>query len=76
MATTSTGDAGRPRASSGYSAEQLQEVRERLRTGKLTTDDTRILEELVLRTVEDVKGGTVAGRPVVASLPFGMDVIK
>jgi hypothetical protein len=61
-----------------WSAEtsKYSDIRERLTAGKLTGDDIKVLDELALRAQEAATASTVAGRPIVARLPFGMDIIK
>lgn len=54
--------------------ETLDKVRERLTSGKLTTDDISIIAGIIEEKSSGVT--TIAGRPVVAHLPNGMDVIK
>jgi hypothetical protein len=59
-----------------WSEQNLKGIRERLKAGKLTGDDIKLLDELALRAEEAAKGPSVAGRPIVARLPFGMDILK
>ena len=55
---------------------ELNELRERLETRNLEERDFAFLRKLIdlawLRRTDE----TVGGRPVLAHLPFGMDVIK
>jgi hypothetical protein len=54
----------------------LEGLRERVNSRALTEEDFALLEQLLQRAEAPAEGDTVAGRPVVARLPFGMDVIK
>lgn len=61
--------------------EDYGKLRERLKTGKLSPDDLKKLEELISREEQSgsAKGGglgTVGGRPIIARLPGGLDLIK
>ena len=61
--------------------EDYGKLRERLRTGKLDQEDLKKLEELLSQAEKAGTGrggnlGTVGGRPIVAHLPGGLDVIK
>jgi hypothetical protein len=53
--------------------EKLEDLRGRLKGGKLTAEDVEALEELI---DERVGAEKIGGRPVIAHLPHGMDVIK
>ena len=48
------------------------DLKNRLRKGELTADDIAYLERLV----DQATTMTVGGRPIVARLPGGLDVIK
>jgi hypothetical protein len=54
----------------------LQQVRERLRAGKLTSEDAKLLEEILVREDDLRKGVSSTGRPIIAHLPYGMDIVK
>ena len=56
--------------------EQYTEIIDRLKSGKLTDQDKKDLENLLKQAASDTKGETIGGRPVVAKLPHGMDVVK
>jgi hypothetical protein len=63
-----------------YKKDQLSGIRERLRAGKLSEEDHRLLDDL-LNGAEEIaslepaeKGGS--GKRLVARLPFGMDIVK
>jgi hypothetical protein len=51
-------------------------LRERLKSKDLTDEDISFLEALLSRDEELRTNNTIGGRPFVARLPFGMDVIK
>jgi hypothetical protein len=54
----------------------LKEVRERLKSGKLTPDDIHYLDGLAAKAEAEGLGEKIGDRRVVARLPHGMDVIK
>lgn len=54
----------------------LKDLRERLKSGKLTKDDLRYLDALAAKAENEGLGEKVGDRRVVARLPNGMDVIK
>lgn len=60
--------------------EGYGQLRERLKSGSLTGDDIKRLEELLSRSEgrTDDSGalGTLGGRPIIARLPGGLDVVK
>ena len=56
--------------------QDLKGLAARLKARTLTTGDAAVLAEVLKRYTEGTKGKSVAGRPIVARLPFGMDVIK
>ena len=60
----------------GPMEQQHSEVIERMSVGKLTDTDKELIKELLTRDAKDRTGETVGGRPVVAKLPHGMDVVK
>ncbi len=53
------------------------DIRERLKSGKLTEDDIKKIGDLLDQSDSDGGDmGSVGGRRVVAKLPHGMDVVK
>ncbi|HVG29354.1 MAG TPA: hypothetical protein VM864_06505 [Pyrinomonadaceae bacterium] len=54
-------------------------LKERLRSGALTAEDKQRLEEIISLLEggkADASLGTVGGRPIIARLPGGLDVVK
>ena len=58
-----------------YDTDAVRKIRERLKAGKLTDDDVKMLDELLLHAEQSALG-TVGGRPIIARLPGGLDLIK
>ena len=54
----------------------LNDLRQRLKSGKLTDDDVRYLDALAGNAEADGLGEKVGDRRVVARLPNGMDIVK
>ena len=60
--------------------EDFGQLKERLKSGSLTSKDVKRLEKLISQS-EGAAGaagslGKVGGRPIIARLPGGLDVIK
>lgn len=58
------------------SKDPFAELRKHLRTGTLHEDERKMLEELFNQISSGDHLGTVGGRPIVARLPGGLDIIK
>ncbi len=56
--------------------DQLQEVRERLKSGSLTPADIGFIDALLTKAEADGLGHKVGDKRVVARLPNGMDIVK
>jgi hypothetical protein len=54
----------------------LNDLRQRLKSGKLTADDLRYLDGLAAKAEAEGLGEKVGDRRVVARLPNGMDIVK
>lgn len=52
------------------------ELVQRLKAGKLTASDIKQIEKLLAVAEKDQAGKTIGGRPVIARLPHGMDIVK
>ena len=52
------------------------ELVKRLKAGKLTASDVKQIEKLIAVAEKDQGGQTVGGRPIIARLPHGMDIVK
>ena len=55
------------------------QLKENLRSGSLTKEDVKRLEEIISHLEREEAGttlGTVGGRPIIARLPGGLDVVK
>ena len=59
-----------------YDLKKVADVKSRVAKNTLTKDDQIFLKELLDRTEQGAKAKSIAGRPIVARLPFGMDIIK
>lgn len=62
-------------------SEELKGVLKRIKTGKLTSDDQKVLSEILgnaikLRQLVEKSKVTKGGKKVLASLPFGFDIVK
>jgi hypothetical protein len=63
------------------SSEELKGVLKRVKTNKLTSDDQKILSEILgsaikLRQLVEKSKVTKGGKKVLVSLPFGFDIVK
>jgi hypothetical protein len=58
------------------STTHLKELRQRLKTGKLSEDDVRFLDALAAKAEAEGLGKKIGDRRVVARLPNGMDIVK
>lgn len=63
------------------SSTDLKEVLKRVKSGKLTADDQAVLAEILgnaikLRQLVEKAKVTKGGKKVLASLPFGFDIVK
>jgi hypothetical protein len=56
--------------------QDLSEVKQRLLASELTPEDVKFLEELIEIHEQPSEQNEIGGRPIVAHLPFGMDVVK
>jgi hypothetical protein len=56
--------------------DHVKDLRQRLKSGKLSDDDTRFLDALVSKAEAEGLGKKVGDRRVVARLPNGMDIVK
>jgi hypothetical protein len=54
----------------------LQDLRERLKAGKLNEDDVKFLDALAAKAEAEGLGEKIGTRRVVARLPNGMDLVK
>ena len=54
----------------------LDALKERLVGSALDPNDIKFLEELIAIHEKEDESDQIAGRPVVARLPFGMDAVK
>jgi hypothetical protein len=52
------------------------ELIQRLKSGKLTPNDIKRIEKVLAEAEKDQAGKTIGGRPIVARLPHGMDIVK
>lgn len=57
-------------------SDNLADLRQRLKAGKLTSEDVRFLDALAAKAEADGLGQKVGDRRVVARLPNGMDIVK
>lgn len=48
----------------------------RMNSGKLTAQDKKLIQVALAQVASDKKGKTIGGRPIVARLPHGMDIVK
>jgi hypothetical protein len=60
---------------------ELKGILKRVKTGKLTSDDQKALSDLLgsaikLRQLVEKSKTTSGGKKVLASLPFGFDIVK
>jgi hypothetical protein len=62
--------------SMAYDDAQLTQISARLDEGKLSDEDVAVLRELIDFSKKRSTAEEVGGRPVIAHLPFGMDVIR
>lgn len=67
--------------SESLSSEQLKEVLERVKADKLTSSDRECLIDLLepaikLRQLVEAAQTTSGNKKVIASLPFGLDIVK
>jgi hypothetical protein len=56
--------------------ERYGQIITRLSSGKLNEQDKKLIKDLLNRAASDQKGKTIGGRPIVAKLPHGMDIVK
>lgn len=56
--------------------ERYGQIVTRLSSGKLNDQDKKLIKDLLNRAASDQKGKTIGGRPIVAKLPHGMDIVK
>jgi hypothetical protein len=54
----------------------LEDVRARVKSGKLTDGDRKFLDALLTQADQQGLGEKVGNRRVVARLPNGMDIVK
>jgi hypothetical protein len=59
-----------------YDSRKIAAVKSRLSKNALTKEDQAFIKMLLTKTEQDAKGKSVGGRPIVAKLPYGMDIIK
>jgi hypothetical protein len=58
-------------------ATNLKQLQTRLNKGSLTASDVKELNALIANALGSSKGRkTLGGRPIIASLPGGLDVVK
>ena len=62
-------------------SKDLADIRQRLSKGKLTTNDIAKLDEILAKHIESFKaietsGKKVGSKTLIASLPFGFDIVK
>lgn len=68
-------------AERSLSSDDLKGVLKRVKTGKLTSDDQKALSDILggaikLRQLVEKSKATAGGKKVLASLPFGFDIVK
>jgi len=56
--------------------DPFSDLRKHLSSGTLTDDERKMLEELFNQIYSAQSLGSVGGRPIIARLPGGLDVIK
>ena len=56
--------------------DPFRDLRKHLSSGTLTEEERKMLEELFNQIHSAQNLGSVAGRPIIARLPGGLDVIK